>query len=455
MSIWNKILIGFVLIAGLGFSYMAIRTLKTHAHWRSLAEVYQLFLDKENYITTTQLHGGRELAIGGDPDAKAALGELQEFFRNREYTALSLKADMDWADFKKQVSQAVAKTSAVDIGLIDSCISMTRASAAPEPAEEESEEEREMRGIKELRLALHRIYIDRGRAWEQTEPQRPDPQTGQVVVGVSMPEPHGITDKMVLYAFEQSDGRENPEYLGEFKVTGVAEGQIQMQPTMEMTQVELERLSRSNGPWILYERMPVDRHQLFADYDEDQLRAMLPESSLTDYLKDGQQASWGDVADWGVNGDVVDESGKPLVDEEGQPLEGVQGTFVRRLRDYELIFQGAVADRVEFVDLIAAAERDKKYMEAAAADAARQEQFRRQHLQEVEAKLQKVARERDAVSAHQRRLQAKVAAVGQTVDQLMASNKATAGRIAEIQLEAARRIDARTPPARPATAAGN
>ena len=32
MSIWNKVLIGFIFVVALGFFYVATRTLKTHAY---------------------------------------------------------------------------------------------------------------------------------------------------------------------------------------------------------------------------------------------------------------------------------------------------------------------------------------------------------------------------------------------------------------------------------------
>jgi len=448
MSIWNKILIGFVFLAAAAFSYMAIRTLKTHAHWRSLAETYELFTKVEDYIEFTQHHGGRELEIGGDPESEAKLGELRNFFSDRGYNALNVKAGMDWQSFMAEVSKAVAATSAVDVTLVDGCLSMERAPARPDAGAEDAEGH--TRGIKRLRLELHKIYLDRGRVWTNCDPQQPNAQTGQVVVNTDLPVPHGITPKMVLYVFEESAGQREAEYLGEFKVTDVAEAQVQLEPTMQMTQAELQRLSRSGGPWILYERMPVDRHTLFADFDEDQLREMLPESSVKDYIQDGQPATWADVAEWGVQGDVVDEEGKPLVDAEGQPIEGVQGVFRRLLRDYELIFQDYIARRVEYVDLFASATRDKQYIETALADARKHEQFRRDQLEQLGEKLKVYTREGQAVTAHEQALKAKVAAVNQAVEQLLAGNKATAGRIAEIQLEAARRIDARTPPVTPA-----
>lgn len=36
MSIWNKIVIGFVFVASVAFFYLAARTLKTHQYWRTL-----------------------------------------------------------------------------------------------------------------------------------------------------------------------------------------------------------------------------------------------------------------------------------------------------------------------------------------------------------------------------------------------------------------------------------
>ncbi len=37
MSIWNKVLLGVIIVASLGMFYMAMRTLQTHAYWRGLA----------------------------------------------------------------------------------------------------------------------------------------------------------------------------------------------------------------------------------------------------------------------------------------------------------------------------------------------------------------------------------------------------------------------------------
>ena len=36
-SIWNKVLIGLIFVASLAFSYLAMRTLKTHQRWMQTA----------------------------------------------------------------------------------------------------------------------------------------------------------------------------------------------------------------------------------------------------------------------------------------------------------------------------------------------------------------------------------------------------------------------------------
>ena len=50
MSIWNKILIGLIIVALLPFFYMAARTLKTHQHWREKAQAFEEQIDKQEEL---------------------------------------------------------------------------------------------------------------------------------------------------------------------------------------------------------------------------------------------------------------------------------------------------------------------------------------------------------------------------------------------------------------------
>ena len=52
---------------------------------------------------------------------------------------------------------------------------------------------------------------------------------------------------------------------------------------MPLVQSDLNIISNSRGPWVLYEIMPVDSHSLFAQIkDPGQLKALLPESANKD-----------------------------------------------------------------------------------------------------------------------------------------------------------------------------
>jgi len=350
MSIWNKILIGFVFIAAVAFFYLALRTLKTHQHWREKAAAFQERveeLDDEN----------RELVLA-DP-------------------------------------------------------------------EEEDAEETEM-GIERLRLELFKLLIDRGRVWYNCSPDPPDAQTGQVPVKTDLPDPHRISQNTVLYVFEEADVADDGNYLGEFKVTQVADRQIALAPTAKMPAEDLARLAASRGPWTLYEVMPIDTRSVFATLSEEEKEALLPEATVDEYLKDGKPADPDDPEDR-----VVDDG-------EGGKL------YSRMLRDYDVLFENYHLRRSYMADKVAVARRDKQYIDQAYGEALRQKQFRDSEEQSLLAEMAKYGRERDAVIALGKVLSPRVMGMKTAVQRLIESNLATAAQIAKYQFDAARRIDART-----------
>ncbi len=297
MSIWNKVLIGFISLASVVFFYMGARTLKTQQYWRELAREHQEQIDATEQQSCQLVDGGQE--------------------ENEE------------------------------VGL----------------------------GIERLRLDLHKLLIDRGRVWYNCEPQQVDPQTGQVTVATDLPDPHRIAEKTVLYVFEEADVQQQGSYLGEFKVTAAPEKerQVQFEPSMKLTQRELQRLGRSKGPWTLYEIMPIDDNC-----------------------------------------------------------------------DYEVFFKWYHHWRSVLFDLEESAERDYQYAKVALDGAQRQVALREEEVAQLEQKKVDIVLQRDAAAAHHKLLKAKVAALRAAVTRMIASNKAAAGQIAKIQLEAARQIDART-----------
>jgi len=348
MSIWNKVLIGLIVVTSAVFFYMAARTLKTHQYWRELAEAHQEKID------------------------------------------------------------AIAKEN----------IELVRG--------EESEEEQRLMGIDELRVELHKMLIDRGRVWYECQPDQVDPRTGKAAVTVGLPDPHQIRDKSVLYVFEEADVQQGGRYLGAFKVTGVADKQIQIEPLMKPQPRELEKLAGSLGPWLLYEKMPTDNRELFAALNEAELQALLPESSVQEYIKDGQEAAPDDPPE------------RVETDEDGQK------TYVRRLRDYDALLKWHHMQRVLLADQQETVRRDHQFAADARTDAEKQLQFRESEAQTLRQKREAVARQRDVVASLARQLQVRAAAYQSAVVKVLSTNKAVAGQIAKIQLDASRRINART-----------
>jgi len=303
-------------------------------------------------------------------------------------------------------------------------------------------------GVKQLQLALDELIIDRnrGRVWYGCQPQQPNAQTGQVRVVIDKPEPHAVAVKSLLYLFEQTETAtavgKGGQYLGQFEVEAVDAKQVALKPARKMSLPELQRLAQSKGPWAMYELMPIDEHDIFAGLSDDEKKQILPPDTVADYLKDGQPATWEQMAEWGVTGSLVDDAGKALVDDKtGEKIAGAKGTFVRQLRDYQSLFQWYDLERTRLFDLAESGQRDKNYMLAAAADAKKDVQFRHDEIETLKVELGKCRAEQEAVVAHDNALKQKLADLKAAVLQMIATNQALASQIAKIQWDASRRID--------------
>jgi hypothetical protein len=103
-------------------------------------------------------------------------------------------------------------------------------------------------------------------------------------------------------------------YLGEFRVTGVTETTITIEPVIPLSDMQRGAASdpgpivlggqpaaQQQATWTLYEVMPVDGHEWLAGKTEEDIRAMIPqpltglappdyEKFIAQFLRDGQQA---------------------------------------------------------------------------------------------------------------------------------------------------------------------
>ncbi|HOM17989.1 MAG TPA: hypothetical protein PLQ00_11715 [Thermoguttaceae bacterium] len=372
MSIWNKVLLGFIFLLSLGFFYMAARTLKTHQVWRESAQKY------EQAIRQT---------LKGPLSSEEISGEM-----------LGLVAKGTLSPYNETIQEILQETEAVREG--------------------------EQKSLRSLRAALDRELFMRGRVWRDVRPaKRPtEPnEKGEFELMVDMAsEQHQLTDKMVLYLFEEKLAQDGGRYLGEFRVSGVGGKQVTLNPAKKMDQEEYNRLVKSSGPWVIYERLPMDRHDLFEGLSEQDLKAMMP-SAYQEILRHGQPAK-------------ADDPPECVVD----------GKYQRPLIDFALALNHAHIRRSQLIDLKKAAERDKEMIDKALAVAQAQQKVYEQQKEEAEKALKQMESERNAAAAHlkevEERLAANQAEIQKTIDQIQNLTR----QIARIQLEVSRKIEERT-----------
>jgi len=426
MSIWNKVFIGLIFLASIGFFILGARALKTHQYWR-----------------------------------EQALQLEQELAQERD-VELVLKEGFD-------SPEVIAREQELDKIGGDAAEGLKRAKEEMEGMREEAK-----MGLRRVNVALHEELVDRGRVWRDCRPQ-PAPETartGQLKVLVEFPSPHQIADKTVLWAFDQLPVDQGGRYLGQFTVDGVDNTGVVLKPTTRVDAAVLAKLNQSaarNGAaWSLYEVMPRDNHRSLAGLSDDELKAELPEETVDEYVSDGQSTTLEDVKQRGLAGKVfqVDESGQ-IVKTNGLETEvraeNVEGKYVRQLRDYEGLFRQYHLRLTEGVDRRSTLVRNVLYIDpdrlppgidpaglqppsvAALPDAKLQLQYRqeeRDRLAEVE--RPKCFGQRDAVAAHLKAVQGKLAAIQAALAETIKTVQGMAGEIARIQREATRIIDERT-----------
>ena len=268
-------------------------------------------------------------------------------------------------------------------------------------------------GLRKTQLALYEALIGRGRVWYNCMPKKIDPKTFEIAVSTDVPAPHGITDKTVLTVFDEQDFAAGGRYLGQFVVRQVDEKnkQVVFAPVTNLDPAALQRIAKSvesKKPWTLCEIMPSDNHDIFAGMKPEQLAKMLPQASLDEYAKDGQDK------------------------------------YVRQLRDYQFLFDNLDSQHKTLIEARNAALLNKNLMDEAVADAKKQVQFRQEEIASLRKEVAEVSRERDVILAHQKSLESEIQTRVARIDTLIKQNRSLAAEIAKDQLEAVRRVDVRT-----------
>lgn len=280
-------------------------------------------------------------------------------------------------------------------------------------------------GIPDLEVKQHDMLVDRGRVWNCIA-QKGDPNTGACAVAVEQPDPHRIQDKSIVYLFEDNPANRgdttNLHYLGEFKVAAIAEKLISLEPTMKLSERQRKNIVGSKAPWLIYERMPVDRNDVFAGFDQQQLSALMPgvpAEVINEYLRDGKESQPDDPEARVMN-----------------------GKFERALRDYVVFFHDLHAEIASYQDMIAAATTDLAITQKTLADTNKQVELRQQQIdKELKPELKEVSDERDLVLAQVDVMAKKLAEVRAENDETIAENRRLLAEWTKVQFAAAERLN--------------
>jgi hypothetical protein len=265
-----------------------------------------------------------------------------------------------------------------------------------------AEGEEQLRSIAELDHELLIWTRERGRIWTAKPVGVPNPQTGAVAV----PTPAGIKPQTVVYLFEDgpvqppaaTGPRRGPQYLGEFAVTQVGPQQTTLTPALPLDDLERKRLAASRGPWIIYESMPIDRHEIFANKTDEQVKALqskLPKKSVSEYIRDGKPATADDDP---VHVVGYDETGKPLPP--GDLSKATKKLFQRRLHDYAAEFDELVRRRILMLTDIDAVKKDIVRLTEAQDAAKKLQAFRENERTKLTSDLAGIDKERAAIQKH-------------------------------------------------------
>jgi hypothetical protein len=355
MSIWNKVLLGLIFVASLVFFYFGARALKVHAAWRDNIRQHEAALVKLNAQIAT-LQGAKDGLQAAEMNLVKARTELYKLqFRGRVWGRPLPDAPKD----------LLADVTPQQVDLVK---------------DEKSKQD-----------------------------------TVRVAINIPYPSPHGITPSMVCYLFDKADAEQGGKYLGEFIADAVADKQVQLKPAKRLTDAQIAALRSSKGPWILYDTLLTDDHEVFQDFDG--LDKLLKTSSLPEYQQDGK-----------------------LTD----PNKKDSAKFERKLRDYGVYFQEYHRRYSLWVEATEAVKKDQQFLKVAKDAADEQIDLRGKELVKLQDEKKDEIRKRDAVASHCKAVEAKLAEIETLNQQLEKSNQAMVAEIARIQWEATRAIDGQT-----------
>lgn len=293
-------------------------------------------------------------------------------------------------------------------------------------------------GLRQLQVELHNVTYGRGRVWTNVKPNAPAAD-GTTSVTIESPTPHGLHANSVVYVFEQGTLAEGAHYLGEFTVKDAAEGAATLTPAISLTPEMQERLNATNKDWVIYELMPADSHDIFASVPEDELKALLPEKAVDEYLKDGKPADAQAPEDRVVTKKVDGEE---------------QDFYQRPLHDYASQFHELQLQFYVLQNLVEQKEKDNLLLEQTVAKTNGDIKVRETEKANLESDLTHFQKEVVIVKEHLEKVTAIASKVQTMAKTLLAEVQQQGNELGKLQLNALEQIE-KNAPAPPESADAN
>lgn len=363
----------------------------------------------------------------------------------------------------KALEFARAEVDALKNGTKDSAV-MNRLRGLDPPARI-AEDAESIPSITELDHELLMRTRRRGRMWRYVMPAGINPKTGAISITFAAPPrpaapsteeaeagapppaapapapaaPSGIKPNTVVVLFEDGPPQpaapngvpRSPQYLGEFTVVQEQGQPPALVPVLPLTPTDFEfrRLAASRGPWIMFETMPLDNYETFAGLKEEQLKQILPKSSVNEYLRQGQPATDADDAFRKV---ALDADLKPLPPGKAEGVASV--IYQRRLRDYATEYDELARRRITTAAEIEAVKKDIAQLTTAEEMGKKLQAFRTEERQKLTADLAGVTKERQTIEQHLAQVQQLLAKARQLTADLMAKNRALTAELTARQV---------------------
>jgi hypothetical protein len=291
----------------------------------------------------------------------------------------------------------------------------------------------------------------RGRIWRNVKPAGvPNAQTGAINVAIPAPTPAGIKKESVVFLFDDGPPQppaangvpRGPQYLGQFTVVSAGPQQAALQPVLALDEFERRRLAASRGPWIIYETMPLDRHDIFAGKTDQQLQQLLPKKTVNEYIRDRKPATADDDPLRVVG---FDENRKPLPAGDSKITKK---EYRRRLRDYAAEFDEMARRRIAVLTDIDAIKKDIVRLTQAEEAAKKIQAFRENERTRLTSDLAGVTKERAAIEKHLAEVNKLLARARQLTAELTARNQQLTAELAARQFRAGKPAGGSATPAK-------